>query len=449
MESYILRLPDELLEGIFRSACYTSPDNPNYRFINPTAASAALCLVCRRFYHIALPHLYAEFCVDYDFEDYARKGEAKDPDRVHSSCAQSPSLWPLCRRLALHCNDELSDNETLEVLLDLTKWFSNTQTFFLSNLGRLDGPWSILRSALMNFSALIELDVSGEHTYDMELGKVIETLGDIRSSQIQTLKLGGVSLDENTSVSKRLLRTLAGTASFTTLELRRFLQTPEILEHLVKWPASLETFKLDYTYGVWHRVNRRYNDWSLSTLQPILAIHQTTLRYISISHIDKGGLSGFDMRDFPKLQELRLSEATTSRGSRNPIAEAHLIPNLLAPRLSVFHWDMTLEVDSHMETIQDFAQGEEDFLRAFAREAIKAKCPLRLLKITYTPEGIGLDPNSKYPWDRLDTLDREFQPSGVRLHYNTPTISREEYLVGLERLRKRLDNSARHYQHTH
>ncbi|KAL4865948.1 hypothetical protein BDV12DRAFT_173619 [Aspergillus spectabilis] len=288
-----------------------------------------------------------------------------------------------------------SDNRLLDLFLDFTRWFTGTKSFVLTSLGKQNGTWAILRSALENFPALTELTLGGEYSYNMELGKVLEILGDMWSSRIRTLKLAGISTSGDSSVLRQL-QLQAETASFTTLKIRSFLQTPKVLEDLVRWPASLESFDLKYTFGACYSRTGLSIEWSLNTLQPILAIHRTTLQSISIRCINFGGLTDFDVRDFPNLQELRLSEATTSPRYRNSTADAHLIPNLIAPRLRVFHWDLTLEDQQCSESLGSFAQKEEDFLRAVAHEAIKVKCPLRMLRVTYTPD-TWLESDIKYP----------------------------------------------------
>lgn len=176
-------------------------------------------------------------------------------------------------------------------------------------------------------------------------------------------------------------------------------------------------------------------DWSLAILQPILAIHKSTLRSISIRCINEPGLDGFDLHDFESLEELCLSYQTT-----NGTADIHLIPNLLAPRLRIFHWDLTLEDQQCNETLECFQQKEEDWLRTLALTAVSQGCPLRGIEITFTPlfsyyfDGV-------YPWDRMDALGRELQPHGIQVGYNPPSTSREEYMDILNRTMARKKES--------
>lgn len=157
-------------------------------------------------------------------------------------------------------------------------------------------------------------------------------------------------------------------------------------------------------------------------MQPILAIHKSTLRSISISCINVAGLDGFDLHEFENLEELSLSYQST-KGT----VDIHLIPNFLAPQLRVFHWDLTLEDQQCNENLGDFQQKEEDWLRRLALTAITQGCPLRRIEITFTPlytyyfDGV-------YPWDRMDALGRELQPHGIQVGYNPPCTSREGYM---------------------
>lgn len=34
----------------------------------------------------------------------------------------------------------------------------------------------------------------------------------------------------------------------------------------------------------------------------------------------------------------------------------------------------------------------------------------------------------RIPWDKIDALVRELQPVGITLHYNSPSITRQEFV---------------------
>jgi hypothetical protein len=210
-----------------------------------------------------------------------------------------------------------------------------------------------------------------------------------------------------------------------------------VLEALVRWPHTLDEIEIEHIFSACYGYPGLYADWSLATLQPIFEIHKSTLRRLSVRCLNAGGLAGFDLRDFPSLEELKLSSRTTASRRLLYTVEYPYVRNLLAPRLRFFHWDLTAEDQQCDEKLYDFAQGEEDLLREFANTALRAAAavavPLRELRITFTPdpyvysESIG----QPYPWDRmdaLDALDAEFRDRVVRVRYNMPPLSREEFL---------------------
>src|SRR5262245_20234252 len=97
----------------------------------------------------------------------------------------------------------------------------------------------------------------------------------------------------------------------TELKVYGFLQTWEVLEALVRWPARLEKFSFQFGYRADYADYGLFTRWSLATLLPILAIHKRTLRSIKITNVSSGGLQGFDLSEFESLEYLSLSDATT------------------------------------------------------------------------------------------------------------------------------------------
>ncbi|KAH8692381.1 hypothetical protein BGW36DRAFT_387494 [Talaromyces proteolyticus] len=433
--AFILRLPDELLDNIICKAAYLPENSPSMRSWHYTNVElygtlATLCLVCQRLNRLAMPYLYADPMI------YCYKPLHSQPKQatrlIHRSCRENPSLWPLCRRLIIHYEDrdvvdrENRKNPYLYVAMDSVTWFTAAKSLVIMGLGRDERAWILLRSALEHITGLTLLSLRSHIGYNISIPQVVEILSDFKLQDIRTLHLEGISIGGD-ALSWRKLQEKAGTARFTELELLSFLQTPDVLRDLVRWPAHLEKFALEHTYGSCYSVLGLYTDWSLATLQPILSIHKSTLRSISIRCINVGGLDGFDLREFENLEELSLSYQSTKH-----TADIHLIPNLLAPQLRVFHWDLTLEDQQCNESLGFFEQKEEDWLRTLALTAVTRGCPMRRIEITFTPlytyyfAGV-------YPWDRMDALGRELHPHGVQVYYNPPSTSREEYMEILNR----------------
>lgn len=122
-------------------------------------------------------------------------------------------------------------------------------------------------------------------------------------------------------------------------------------------------------------------------------------------------------------------------------AEAELL--LLAPKLRVFEWDFTLLGRiGPRERWTAFGANEEEWLIIFAQVAIyqRDRHSLEEIRIQFEPEDMGSGRESEvYPWDRMDRVCEEVvQQSGglVRLTYNKPRFSREEWEEHLERERK-------------
>ncbi|KAL4920629.1 hypothetical protein BDW62DRAFT_198924 [Aspergillus aurantiobrunneus] len=431
--AFILRLPDELLESIICSifsvkVCQSSPYIRSYYDRHETrfGMMASLCLVCRRLYALSMPYLYADLIVACGLGSVQPGSVTK---LLHRSCRRNPSLWPLCRRLIVHYRDDLHardlnkpGNPLYYVAIDLTAWLVETRCFVLFGMGDDERGWDLLRQALTSFRSLTELALVHGDSYRIDYLRVLETLDELGWSQIRTLALDGVFTGG--SLSERKWRT----APFTMLKIRSFMETPQRLEDLVRRPAVLEHFDLQFTFGSCYGVMGAYHEWSLAILQPILAIHCHTLRAIKIRCINVGGLSGFDLRSFERLEELTLSSAATGHAYRKYSADDHLLANLLAPRLRRFYWDLTLEDQQCCESLADFGLAEQSWLRALACAATRQQCQLQEIGIKYTPDG-AYDCDMEYPWDRMDALDRELEPNGIRVSYNPPSISREEYLV--------------------
>lgn len=211
---------------------------------------------------------------------------------------------------------------------------------------------------------------------------------------------------------------------FTELKILGFLQTPQVLQDLVRWPTRLEKFRFRFSYRPDYAESGLFKDWSLGTLAPIIEIHKGTLHSILISHLCESGLAGFDLSDFKKLKYLSLSSKATGK-------DTNLIANILAPNLETFRWDLTLEDQQCTVSIHAFGQPEEDWLRALAAAAIERKSALRKIQVKFVPEyriSWGVDPDTlKYPWDRMEAIARDIRPKGIELLYSEPAMSKEDF----------------------
>ncbi|KAL6237198.1 hypothetical protein BDW75DRAFT_88463 [Aspergillus navahoensis] len=432
--AYILRLPDELLENILRYACSfldgtiyerSYGQRPETRYYT----LASWSLICRRLYPIVTSFLYADLLIACSTPGVQHESVSK---LLHRSCRQNPALWDLCQRLIVHYRDsgvipcEKQRNPLYYIANDFTTWFTAAKSFALFGLGRDERAWQLLRQGLCRFRSLMELSLIYGINYDMDLWRVVDTVSELACPELRTLALRGVST--GSSMERAMSQRKPRTGQIRILKLRCFLGTPADLEELVKWPLVLEEFHLEFTFGDDYGESGKYSHWSLATLQPILAINKSTLRSIKIRAINVGGLTGFDMREFERLEELSLSSATICRKYKHWESEDHSLSVLLGPRLYAFELDMTLEDQQHCESLDDFGEIEENWLRALGHLAVRQRRPLREIRIQFAPYAhVSSGFHDRYPWDRMDDLDRELRPNGIRVRYTPPTLSREQF----------------------
>lgn len=204
----------------------------------------------------------------------------------------------------------------------------------------------------------------------------------------------------------------------------------------MRWTPTLEHFRLDTTYHDYCYIPFHTGPWSLDTLQSILAIHRTTLRSIDISTIDRPGLSGFDMRPFERLEELRLTPCTMFGSGEIAVVDNHNMALLLAPRLRCFHFDLVFNDQLCRKELDSFGVAEQNWLRVFAHMAVEQNCPLQEIKIELSPRptfrSVEHCNMCIYPWDRMDALGRELAPEGIQVRYNPPNLSRDDWAGALK-----------------
>lgn len=79
----------------------------------------------------------------------------------------------------------------------------------------------------------------------------------------------------------------------------------------------------------------------------------------------------------------------------------------------------------------DFGHEEASWVRKLAQTAIARKSLLRKIRIFFHPLSLGSQGNQEqyldYPWDRMDALNKEFQPHDIAITYTKPTKTRAEW----------------------
>ncbi|KAJ5977500.1 hypothetical protein N7501_000842 [Penicillium viridicatum] len=419
--AFILKLPDELLSMIISPMTPIIDDDEYLREqYQPYEMAVALSLVCQRFYRLTVPYMYAKLVINTSYYTWMRPMHISK--YLHRTFRENPLLWKFCRHLAVSYDKSNIDN--LYAVTDCLTWLTAARSL---TFWGLEGKkaWELLRLSAEHISGCNILSLDSNYRYNLHLPSVIDALGDFKSGflpNLQTLKLGGVSIYGD-QICQDELREKAGTAPFTKLQLRSFLLTPKSLEALVRWPRRLEEFELKYSSGDDFATSGLYNAWSLATLQPILYIHRKTLRSIKLYGLNKNGFDGFDLREFENLEKLSLASGFSGHHPFNRNESCEPPDSLLASRLRVFHWDLTLLDQQCCEGLRDFGQAEEDWLRLLARKAIKHGCPLQRIEITFNPVDDYIRITDKvYPWDRMDAMGADLRPHGIEVSYDTPTL---------------------------
>ncbi|KAJ3529871.1 hypothetical protein NM208_g9564 [Fusarium decemcellulare] len=383
-EAFIMRLPDEMLSKIldlaggtiFKADTFWGKD-----YFSKT--TIALATVCRRFNRIATPRLYYHLVVRWGKTDHATRS-------LHLTLRQRPELRQCCKRLTViesNGNKPASSCKTPRLAMDLVSWLTGTNQLKI---------------------------MANEKTAEIAMA-CVQALGDLAS---HNANLAMLCLSSFTESNWQSLHGLEGTAPFTALKLFQFSQTTRDLELILKWPAKLE----ELYFLPWSTCSLGGSGhWSFWRLQPMLDIHKSTLRKITIPELDEGDITNLNLSDYPNLEILELPATLTGKDVAN-------IPRLVAPRLRVFRWNIiTWRTESRVQP-EDFDQAEEDWLRAFVQAAVERKVKLRQIFVDFAPTlFVGLLVDARYPWDRMDDVGRDVAQHGVKVGYLSPSITREEF----------------------
>jgi hypothetical protein len=214
-----------------------------------------------------------------------------------------------------------------------------------------------------------------------------------------------------------------GSSPLTTLSITDFSDSPAHLANLLSWPARLESFSFKHMYS------NEFGPWTLATVLSALHQHKASLQTLCLGGwFVQRGFAWSSFAEFDRLQSLSLPACAT--GCRIGDVSWDV---LQATRLQVFRWSLAREGED-CESLFDFGQQHEDWLRAFAVGSWERKLPLRRIEIEYHPfmwsgreMEVGVSRPEVYPWDRMDRLKSEMQDMGILLSYDTPTVSRDEF----------------------
>ena len=127
-EAFIMKMPNEVLDMIVRAVI------ASYMNSYVCWPAAQLSRVCRRFYQIAQPYLYANLCMQ-------NSGPFWRVTQLNRSLRQNPSLLPLCRHLIVRC--DISDIVSRRSVSNCVTWLTSVQNFELDCLHK-EVSWDAL-----------------------------------------------------------------------------------------------------------------------------------------------------------------------------------------------------------------------------------------------------------------------------------------------------------------
>ncbi|KAH8900631.1 hypothetical protein GQ53DRAFT_835591 [Thozetella sp. PMI_491] len=254
--------------------------------------------------------------------------------------------------------------------------------------------------------------------------EVCNSLASTNAVCLRSLCLSGISAQSHLD-ALAILPKLAGTGTVTELRLTSFLHTPDFLKSLLRWPARLEKLAFEYEYaGRYGRFRPSMDEtWGMSVLVDAISTHRKSLRCLSVANLPRQGIEYADLSTFTSLEFLSLSSGVTGQNYSE-----HLLAHLAAPGLKTFRWDLTNPYGQ--QSLYDFGEREENWLRMLVQVLTARQVPLRHLRLEFNP-------NTKicytvmyeryfYPWDRLDDIARDVEPHGIVVSCNPPTITKRE-----------------------
>ncbi|KAF2032737.1 hypothetical protein EK21DRAFT_60360 [Setomelanomma holmii] len=274
--------------------------------------------------------------------------------------------------------------------------------------------WSILRRMMAKFEDLEQMALNREG-WGLYLPPIVNWLA---CPKLKTLQIHGIS--ERKPGPLELEPEKCRTASFTSLRISDYEETPGATSLLLQWPAILTHFEFGSFYNNPHTMDYpMFERWLLP--------HQHSLKHIDIGYLSRKGSSRlFNAKLFPNLEFLQLSRWQMHS---DPVQFLSEHSNVLGPSLKTFAWDFSI-YDQHSEGWCDFGEAEANWVRELAECAVSRKSALATIKIQFTPNSCwGTTEDMGYPWDRMDTVrDRTLAPNGLDLVYNKPSISKDAWL---------------------
>ncbi|KAH7174023.1 uncharacterized protein B0J16DRAFT_351239 [Fusarium flagelliforme] len=438
----ILRLPNEILSDILRRVIDMECDDTFDLNARPRTA-VRLSNTNRYIRNILIPEIYSVFHIYHAPEVAIQQNEnlRKSMSRVHEILRDNPELGRHCKTLRVTLDEPTYLWSTLaypiipESLFAVRGWLQNTRHLVIDGIndtnyiGFNHHVIAIIHNALKSFPGLTTLSMRGD---GILLHEVLEGMRDVgECHSLSTLILDEVAPYGEDEEWDDGLREVQGTAPMQKLEFNRFDLPPKALEVLVRWPKELHSLSVRPSESqiqddVWH--------WG--SLQPILETQMANLRELNLYGLmlDRN-LEILDLTGFTMLERLSLPATLTGFNMRD-------VPRILAPNLRFFEWQVSLAGYYDLFSVEHY-----NWVLGMVELAAQQQQKLKTIFVAVDCSNWYdlLDLNSDYPWDALKSVDMNSKRFGIRVRYDEPAISREDFEARMaeleeeERMEKRMD----------
>ncbi|OJJ99132.1 hypothetical protein ASPACDRAFT_43793 [Aspergillus aculeatus ATCC 16872] len=421
----ILRLPTEILTCIF--------ENVASSYYETCRVLRKFTLVCRRLAQIVLPLLYRDVLV--------RVAAGRALETLFAVLQKRPLYRENVRELVIQMDDYIDiHRRNFYITCDIITCVTNVRALtFCGGWERYpDQTWGLVHRASRSMPALESLSLSRMGT-GLTVRDILDTL---QMPSLRQLKLDGIAFQtggRTASAERRANRPSClpnitkGTAQFSTLHIQDYQDTSAATQELILWPKALIHF-----HAVLLRGSSPEFEIDLSMLSTWLFAHKDTLQTIHIGYIDNlhpGKL--FQTRGFVALERLTLPwwqvqgyvrwQQEDEGDLPFVFMPAHADALLCAPRLTTLELGYGLSPYG-VDSCDTFGEVEARWIRELAHAAQARQAALRMIRVGYMPEPCCLEEVLEYPWDRLIQLREDLRPLGIRLEWDEPSFSEEEWI---------------------
>ncbi|XXG96640.1 Dolichol phosphate-mannose biosynthesis regulatory protein [Hypoxylon texense] len=308
--AYVLQLPNEILHNIFSFLREFEPEPADW---TPCGTNrdfrrdmTAVLLSCRRFNRVAERLMYRSLDVFLVPSNYHEKHSLQ----FYRSVTARPERLTYCRTLSLRlpwCPTTLSPGKvsllptTEDVVISRS---GNAQRLTLDGRFPIKEIWDVPSkiSKYMPQLESIELSRNG----GVEIIRLVEGLDLPMLKSLHIRREAGTNNDDPRQVNK--WQNKLGTSPITSLSIEQYVQQPEPLTSVVRWPRALERFCFRPTTKANRRPPPDYIDFEI--IHDMLLPHKETLRHVEIAWMDRSfrEYNIFPARTFSNLEYLELNE---------------------------------------------------------------------------------------------------------------------------------------------